>query len=170
VPVSFRSIGRRVALAFVMTSLIHVAGAAAQASGEERAVLATVERWVATMRTRDTATMRQLSHPGLKLFGMRPRAGVADSVVQVLTIDQFLAFIANDKRTDWHERLWQPEVRVAGSLATVFAGYDFHFGQTFSHCGYDAFQLLRTPEGWRVVGLADTYQVAGCPQRPPPGR
>ena len=166
----FRRLAACIPIALLVLPMTHAPRLLAQASNDERTVLATVERWVATMRTRDTSTMRQLSHPGLRLFGMRPRGGVADSVVQVMTIDQFLTFIANDKRSDWHERLWQPEVRVTGSLATVYAGYDFHFGQTFSHCGYDAFQLLRTPEGWRVVGLADTYQVSGCPQRPAPPR
>ena len=161
-------LARLAAMLFVAATLGQPVTAGAQTTDDERLALSTVERWVGSMRTRDTATMRALSHPGLKLFGMRPRGGVPDSVVQVLTIDQFLAFIAGDARSDWHERLWEPEVRVTGTLATVFAAYDFHFGRTFSHCGYDAFQLLRTPPGWRVVGLADTYQLHGCPARPAP--
>jgi hypothetical protein len=34
----------------------------------------------------------------------------------------------------------------------------------------DAFQLLRTAEGWRIASLADTYETAGCPERTPPAR
>ena len=57
---------------------------------------------------------------------------------------------------------------MSGSLATVWAAYDFHFGQTFSHCGVDAVQLLRTAQGWRIMSIADTFVREGCVPRPPP--
>ena len=66
------------------------------------------------------------------------------------------------------ERAWNPEVRVEGTLATVWAEYDFHFVSTFSHCGVDAVQLLRTGSGWKIVSIADTYQREGCVRREPP--
>ena len=49
---------------------------------------------------------------------------------------------------------------VRGALLLCLAG--------LSHCGTDAFQLLRTTEGWRIVALADTYQAEGCARREPP--
>jgi hypothetical protein len=57
---------------------------------------------------------------------------------------------------------------VRGTLATVWAEYDFHFGTTFSHCGVDAVQLLRTAAGWKIVSIADTYETEGCARRTPP--
>jgi glyoxylase-like metal-dependent hydrolase (beta-lactamase superfamily II) len=89
--------------------------------------------------------------------------------VQELTIDQFANFLAADTaRGPWIERLWDPRVELEGSLATVWAQYDFHFGQRFSHCGVDAFHLLKTRNGWKISSLADTYQLEGCPLRPVP--
>jgi hypothetical protein len=57
---------------------------------------------------------------------------------------------------------------VSGTLATIWADYDFHFGQTFSHCGVDAVQLLKTAEGWKIVSLADTFVLEGCERHPAP--
>jgi hypothetical protein len=64
--------------------------------------------------------------------------------------------------------MWSPVVTVDGTLASIWAPYDFHFGTTFSHCGVDAVHLLKTVDGWRITALADTYQTTGCPTRPAP--
>jgi hypothetical protein len=144
----------------------------AQAGPPDRAtvgeVLAVTQRLFDAMKLKDTASMRRVFHPTAKLVGMRPTPG-GPPRVQVLTADEFIAFVGRDARPDWTERAWDPEVRIEGTLATVWAAYDFHFGSTFSHCGVDALHLLKTDEGWRIMAIADTYQTVGCPRRPAPG-
>lgn len=125
-----------------------------------RQVLDLLDRMVRAMATRDTALLTSLFLPGARLVGMRPRE--QGPVLQVLTVEQFVAFVVNDRRERWVERLRDPEVRIDGTLATVWARYDFHFGDRFSHCGTDAFQLLRGSEGWKIASLADTYRTEGC--------
>ena len=135
---------------------------------DERAViLATVERMFEGMRTKDTAAVRAVFHPTARLVGMRTPAG-GGSRVQVISVDEWVAYIARDQRGEWIERAWDPEVRIDGTLATVWAAYDFHLGGKFSNCGIDAVQLLQTAEGWRIMSIADTYTTEGCVLRPPP--
>jgi membrane carboxypeptidase/penicillin-binding protein len=57
------------------------------------------------------------------------------------------------------------EVRVDGPLATVWTYYDFFAGGEFSHCGYDAMQLLKVRGDWKIVALADTRRTEGCRPR-----
>ena len=133
---------------------------------DERAVLAVVDRLFAAMRTKDSAAMRQLFEPGARLVGMRTRPN-GETILQAQSWERFAAFNATDKR-EWIERPFNPEVRVRGTLATVWAEYDFHFGSTPSHCGVDAVQLIKTSAGWRIVSIADTYETTGCPSRPAP--
>lgn len=158
----------RVALV-ALTTLTMTARARAQsgANAEEKAVLATVQRMFDAMRTKDTAAFRDIFEPNAKLVGMRTRPN-GEQTVQLLPWDQFGAFMARDTRGPWIERAWSPEVRIRGTLATVWAEYDFHFGQTPSHCGVDAVQLLKTSAGWKIVSIADTYEPTGCPKREPP--
>lgn len=130
-------------------------------------IMATLQRLTDGMRTRDTALLRSAFVPGAKLLGMRPRRD-GPIGLQILTEQEFADFVARDQRAPWVERLFDPEVRIEGTLATVWAAYDFHFGSTFSHCGIDAFQMLKTADGWRIVSLADTFQREGCSRRPAP--
>jgi hypothetical protein len=131
---------------------------------DERAVLAVVDRLFAAMRAKDSAEMRRLFEPGARLVGMRTRPN-GETVLQAQSWERFAAFNASDPR-EWIERRFDTEVRIRGSLATVWNEYDFHFGSTPSHCGVDAFQLVRTSGEWRIAGVADTYETAGCPARP----
>jgi hypothetical protein len=127
-----------------------------------REVLAVVQRLFDAMAARDSAAMRAVFEPGARLVGMRTRPD-GSTVMQSLPWERFAAFVAGDTRARWTERAIDPEVRVRGTLATVWAHYTFHFGETPSHCGVDAVQLLRTADGWRIVSIADTYETTGCP-------
>jgi hypothetical protein len=64
------------------------------------------------------------------------------------------------------ERMWDADVRVFGRIATVAAPYDFHRDGVFSHCGTDVFDLVKTPEGWKISGILYTVERQGC--RPSP--
>ncbi len=126
-------------------------------------VLAVLERMVNAMEKKDTAALRRTFEPAARLVGLRTRP--AGQTLQSLSVSEFADFVARDTRERWVERLREPEVRIEGPLATVWAGYDFYFGSKLSHCGTDAFQLLRTAEGWKIVSLADTYRTEGCRER-----
>ncbi|MES2305671.1 MAG: nuclear transport factor 2 family protein [Gemmatimonadota bacterium] len=154
-------------LAAIALLLATVAPLSAQGNGEREQVLAVIQTFFDAMRAKDTAAVRATFEPGARLVGIRPNAK-GETVVQSLSLDVWVAFIGRDKRPDWTERAWNPEVRITGTLATVWAEYDFHFGSTFSHCGFDAVQLLRTVAGWKIVSIADTYQPADCVRHPPP--
>jgi hypothetical protein len=157
-------------IALAATALVWARHAAAQgpSTAEEHEVLAVVQRMFDGMRTKDSALMRSAFDPSARLLGMRPGRGGGPPVVQVLTGDAFVNAMFNDRRGPWIERAWEPQVRISGTLATVWADYDFHFGSTFSHCGVDAVQLLKTAAGWKIVSIADTYVKDGCPSRPAP--
>jgi len=62
--------------------------------------------------------------------------------------------------------MWEPTVLVHGPLAVVWAAYDFHRNKTFSHCGVDAFTLLRSPTGWKIATVSYTTEATGCKPSP----
>ena len=63
------------------------------------------------------------------------------------------------------ERMWNPEVRIRGAIATIWTPYDFWTDGKFSHCGIDAFDLVKTDEGWKISGGGYTIE-AQCDPSP----
>jgi hypothetical protein len=58
-------------------------------------------------------------------------------------------------------------VKIAGRLATVWLPYDFHIDGKWSHCGVDAFTMLKVGEQWRIAVLAWTVeQPPACRPHP----
>lgn len=138
----------------------------ARAQTDERAeVLAVVQRLFDAMRAKDTVMMRSVFDSTARLVSVRQRRE-GGPVVSVLPWQQFAAANARDTRGVWDERIYDPEVRIDATLATVWVSYDFFFSGTFSHCGTDAFTLLKAPgAGWKIMLVADTFQRDGCPTR-----
>lgn len=134
---------------------------AAQSPAEE--VVAVVERLFDGMRARDRAMLESVFHESARLMGAGEREG--EPFVSETPIARFIETVASSEGALLDERIYDPEVRVDGNLATVWVAYDFYRGEEFSHCGYDAFQLARTGEGWKIIQVADTRRVSGCPER-----
>lgn len=141
-----------------------LAGPAAAQSAEDE-VLAVVDRLFDGMRSADTTMMRSTFHPEVRLVTTGEQDG--RPVASLVPVERWLEAVAGaDVVLD--ERLYDAKVQVAGSLASVWAFYTLHAGDRFSHCGYDAFQLVRTTDGWKITQVADTRQREGC-DTPEPG-
>src|SRR5512134_728026 len=152
----------------ITLSLLLVASMAVAQSGpaatsaEAKEVLATVTRLFDGMRARDTAMIRSTFAPGAELVGAQVREGKPG--VAPTSADEFIRIVGSATGPQWDERLHDTEIRIDGTLAAVWTGYSFYLGDKFSHCGVDAFQLAKFPEGWKIIALADTRRREGCGQ------
>ncbi|PIB37583.1 hypothetical protein BFP72_15480 [Reichenbachiella sp. 5M10] len=77
-------------------------------------------------------------------------------------VSQFLTAIGTAHEFKWIEKSWNYKISVDGGLGQVWCDYAFFAGDSFSHCGVDAFQLVHTTEGWRIFSLADTRRKEAC--------
>ncbi len=127
------------------------------------AVLAAVQRFFDTMTARDVAGATAVLLPAGRFFSARAAEG--RSVTRSFTNREYLDGLPRRKE-DVLERIWEPEVRVHGRIASVWAPYDFWRDRAFSHCGVDAFDLVETPEGWKLAGGVYTVETEGCGPSP----
>jgi hypothetical protein len=82
--------------------------------------------------------------------------------LRYLAAEQFAHAVGTATGEPWDEPIYDPQVMIDGDVAVVWARYDFLRGQTWSHCGIDAFMLAKTAEGWKITQLVDTRQTTGC--------
>lgn len=148
--------GRQVAAA--LAALVLLAGARAQAQTEEQAVVGTVAKLFEGMRTRDTALIRSIMVPGTTFFTAAGPKGLEGPV----PVDAFIAAVGKGTGEPWNEQVKDPQVRIDGQLASYWAYYTFSFGTRLMHCGVDAVQLRKGPDGWKIFHLADSRRTEGC--------
>lgn len=128
---------------------------AAQRSAESDAVLAVVQMFFDTMTAKDIEGARKVLMPQGRFHAMDMRKPKSDP--RGFSNEEYFAQLQASKET-MRERIWNPEVRVHGLIATVWAPYDFWRDGKFSHCGVDAFDLIKTDEGWKIAGGSYTLE------------
>lgn len=121
-------------------------------------IIAVVNGLFDAMHARDEAAMLGAFTEQVAMTSIDPERGVRTTVGAP---DAFINSII-EAQGELIERMWNAEVRIDGDMATVWAPYDFHIGDTFSHCGYDAMQLVRSEGVWRIVSVAYTRRTEGC--------
>ncbi|MGH7467090.1 MAG: nuclear transport factor 2 family protein [Longimicrobiales bacterium] len=137
-----------------LTLLVLVSPASAQSP--EQDALAVVRRLFDAMRAQDTVAMRTTLDSRARLVATGTNQQ-GQPTARTLTIDGWVRSIGS-ARARLDERIFDPEIRVDQNLATVWTRYDFLAGDNFSHCGYDAFQLIQTGGQWKIVQIADTQR------------
>jgi len=131
-----------------------------RAQTPEPDVLAVIRRVFDGMRAADSAMARSAFDATARLVIGSDSAGIPR--VSIADVDRFLAAVGRPRDEVWDERIWDTEVRVDGGLASVWTKYAFYRGEQFSHCGVDVFELVRRPDGWKIVHLADTRRTTNC--------
>ncbi len=131
-----------------------------QPNPAEKEVIETVDGLFTAMFERDTAALRSLLLPNAWLVAV-DSTGTRESNAE--------SFIGRFSGADEGllERMWDPEVRIDGPIATLWTRYDFHRGDVFSHCGTDAVQLASVDGQWRIFSIIYTVVREGCPESPP---
>ena len=146
---------------FSLVACVFLCAPTLRAQNADRdAILATVQKVFDAMRTRDTALLSQAFDSTARLVGVSNRGTPS---VSLTSPSQFGGAIARAPAGDvWHERIYDPEVKIDGTVAQVWAYYTFHRNTTFSHCGIDAFMLVKVGTAWRITQLADSRRMEGC--------
>ena len=131
---------------------------------DHAAVIAVANDLFAAMRARDADALRALQTSEVAMIRITKDA---PPFIHVGSPDVFINAIVNAP-AEPRERMWDPEVRIDGDLATLWAPYEFYLGDRFSHCGVDAFQFVRIDGSWKIVSIAFTRRNEGCDDAPPP--
>ncbi len=100
----------------------------------------------------------QIPYGPLETFYVADNPRSEESVVGRVQIEM----VGADGETFFSDRAWDVEVRIDGPLATAWMPYGFWLRGAFSHCGIDAFQLVRTGDEWRILQLTYTARTERC--------
>jgi hypothetical protein len=123
---------------------------------DREAAIAAVQAFFDTMAAKDVAGAQRILLPDATFHYSQNKDG--RPVVQSFTSEWWLKALPQ-RKSAWFERMWNPEVRIRGFIATVWAPYDFWRNGTFDHCGVDACDVIKTDEGWKISACIYTIET-----------
>lgn len=156
---------RKVLAAVLLVCVPSLAAGQTVPPGDREAVVAAVQKFVDAMAAGDIAGIRAVTVPEGRFFSLREGAPGEPPSLRTFTNQESADQLAADKRK-LLERIWNPEVKIQGAIAVVWTPYDFWIDGKFSHCGVDAFNLIKTADGWKLAGGLYTVEATGCPPSP----
>jgi len=114
---------------------------------DSTAALAVADSVLAALSSGDGITLARLTIDSAVVGGSGVRNGV-----ERLSLRGWGLYT---KRTgsDFTERGFDATVRVQDRVAQVWMPYDLYIGDKWSHCGVDAFTLMKSEGRWRVAAL-----------------
>ncbi len=131
---------------------------------EKAAVLAAMDRMMTAVSSKDHATMEAMNMPnsmswiastdkeGKPVVRSRPNAEWAKP---------------NPSPDKYLERYWAPTVLLRGSLAVVWAPYEFWLNGQSHHCGVDVVDFVKVEGVWKVANLGWTSEPTTCAELRP---
>jgi hypothetical protein len=140
-------------------------GAAARPTDAETAVLAAMDRYLAAISANDLDTMASMQTPDGTNY--RARALPNGEMEIVGRPNSYWVDPARKDGRTKRERYWAPTVLVRGSIALVWAPYEFWIDGKTSHCGVDAFSFINVGDEWHVANSMWTVEPDACPELRP---
>ena len=135
----------------------------AQSSAEEVAVMKPITRLFTGMNLGDS-TMVQSAFVKDVSMGTITKDKSGNPIVRKSELADFLKAVGTPHAEAWSEPIWDTkiDIDIDGDFAQVWAKYAFYLGKKLSHCGVDAFHLIKDGKEWKIFHLIDTRQTTGC--------
>ncbi len=129
---------------------------------DEDAVKEVIQRVFIAMEKGDSALLRSAFTGEATMATVFRNKEGEPMLRQEMGVQMFLNAVGNPHDDVWYEEIWNLQVKISDDLAQAWCDYAFYLGNTFHHCGVDAFQLFRSRDGWKIFHLADTRRATGC--------
>ncbi|MDU0368784.1 nuclear transport factor 2 family protein [Hymenobacter endophyticus] len=149
---------------YPLLAVVLLSASAAQAqtpAAETAAVQQTIRTFFEGMRKGDSTLVRSTLAPGAVFHVIAVRPGQPTRLLPE-SPTAFVKAVGTPHKEVWDERIAFEKVLIDANLASVWTPYEFYLGSTFSHCGYNSFQLVKLAEGWRIAHVIDTRRKEKC--------
>ena len=138
---------------------------AAHQAAEEASVLAAMDAYMHEISANDLSAMdaRQTAE------GMTYRHVALDDGSWDVVARPNKYWVAPERADEhsYRERYWSPTVMIRGSMALVWAPYEFQTDGVTSHCGVDVFSFARIDGVWKVSNSMWTVEPNACAELRP---
>ncbi|WP_286755414.1 nuclear transport factor 2 family protein [Roseivirga sp. UBA838] len=146
---------------FALFAVLFCVTAPLQAQDDAAEIRKTIMTMFDGMREGDSAKVHSVMMKDV-IFQRVAKNREGKTVVSNSDFQRFLVAIGTPHDKVWDERIEFGPILIDGDMASVWTPFKFYLGDTFSHCGVNAFKLCKTEEGWKIFHLVDTNRRDNC--------
>lgn len=128
---------------------------------EKDEVMTVVNQVFEAMRTNDSTLLKNCFTETPNMFTSSTNQE-GKSILTEGDFQRFVNIIGQPKEMVLNEPIWNEKVEIDDNLASVWVDYAFYVDDQFSHCGVDAFHLVKLDGSWKIFHLIDTRRKTGC--------
>ncbi len=132
-----------------------------QTIDNENLIKKTIAQFFDAMRSADSASAKKLFYKDASLKTIMTKKDGTLSV-QKESIEGLLKAIGTPHKELYDERILSWDIRIDGALASAWCDYAFYLDEKFSHCGVDAFQMIKNGDNWQILDITDTRRKQNC--------
>lgn len=124
--------------------------------GQKQEVQKTIELFFEAFHQRDTSKLKIVCADKIILQSISESTTKGNKIVDE-SVSAFYKSIAEiPAATKFYEKILGYTIVVDGTMAQVWAPYEFYINDERSHSGVNSFTLFKDKEGWKIVYLIDT--------------
>lgn len=128
---------------------------------EESEVKATINILFEGMYKGDSSLVHSVFHSSNRLMTCYIDKNGTEQLAEE-NLQDFLDAVGTPRDEIWDEKIIFTSVLVDLHLAQVWTEYEFYLDGVFSHCGINAFQLVKENGNWKIIQLIDTRKRDNC--------
>jgi len=152
---------KRIFLLFILITVAIPTFAQNEMDSDEAQIKAVIDQLFDGMRAADSTKIRAVVYPNSTLkTTFIDKKGNAQ--LHSKSMEKFIKSVGSEHKGVYNEKIWSYDIRVDGTLATAWTEYSFYLDEELLHCGVNAFELFKSDEGWKIIGITDTRRKDNC--------
>jgi ketosteroid isomerase-like protein len=152
---------KRIFLLFILITVAIPTFAQNEMDSDEAQIKAVIDQLFDGMRAADSTKIRAVVYPNSTLkTTFIDKKGNAQ--LHSESMEKFIKSVGSEHKGVYNEKIWSYDIRVDGTLATAWTEYSFYLDEELLHCGVNAFELFKSGEGWKIIGITDTRRKDNC--------
>ena len=125
-------------------------------NAQQQDVQKTIESFFEAFHQKDTIKLKSVCSDKLILQSISESVTKGNKLSEE-NIKEFYKSIASiPSNLKFEEKILNYNIKIDGSMAHVWAPYEFYLNDKLSHSGVDSFTLFKEKDSWKIIHLIDT--------------
>ncbi|WP_264537788.1 nuclear transport factor 2 family protein [Flavobacterium sp. N1736] len=125
-------------------------------NAQQQDVQKTIESFFEAFHQKDTIKLKSICSDRIILQSISESAAKGNKLSGEIASEFYKSIAAIPPDLKFKEKILSYNIQVDGTMAHVWAPYEFYLNDKLSHLGVNTFTLFKEKDSWKIIYLIDT--------------